>query len=392
MIRIPTFAFVLYCLFVFPQSSSIAIDETKARTIDQSLELAAKNKAEIQKALKECNQSPLETKSIRFLVQHMPPEDLQTLSSKFLVENVRIAIKARNESKWAQKVPEDIFLNDVLPYASINERRDNWRQDFYSRFRDLVKDCNTPGEAAQELNKNVFAILKVRYSTKRKKPDQSPYESMENGLASCTGLSVILTDACRAVGVPARMAGTPLWVNKRGNHTWVEVWDEGHWKFTGACEYDKNGLNRGWFKGIASQANPDDPRHRIYATSFRRTGGHFPMVWKRRSKEVPGVDVTWRYIGKPKPANKDEVTVAIQLIGPNGKRLAGKISVGKDSKVIAEGKSRDESNDANDYFELNLTPGEYEVKYESKAFKGSEKISVNEKNNQIHRIRIQPKK
>ena len=91
---------------------------------------------------------------------------------------------------------------------------------------------------------------------------------METGLASCTGLSILLVDACRALGIPARIVGCPLWVNKRGNHTWVEVWDEGVWKFTGAAEYDSKGLNRGWFAGTASTCDSTKPVHCIYASSF----------------------------------------------------------------------------------------------------------------------------
>ena len=32
------------------------------------------------------------------------------------------------------------------------------------------------------------------------------------------------------------------WANKRGNHSWVEIWDDGRWNFTGACEYSAKGL------------------------------------------------------------------------------------------------------------------------------------------------------
>ena len=54
-----------------------------------------------------------------------------------------------------------------------------------------------------------------------------------------------------AVGIPARVAGTPMWTNMRGNHTWVEVWDGG-WHFVGAAEPDPKGLDHTWFNGDAS--------------------------------------------------------------------------------------------------------------------------------------------
>ena len=143
----------------------------------------------------------------------------------------------------------------------------------------LVKDCKTPGEAAMKLNSTVFTKLKVRYSTQRKQANQSPKESIDQGLASCTGLSILLSDACRSVGVPTRIAGTPLWSNNSGNHTWLEIWDGG-WHFTGACEPDPKGLDRGWFVQNASEAKKDVPEHAIYAASFRRTDLSFPLVWR----------------------------------------------------------------------------------------------------------------
>ncbi len=40
-------------------------------------------------------------------------------------------------------------------------------------------------------------------------------------------------DALRAVGIPARLAGTPAWNQavQHGNHNWVEVWVDGAWQF-----------------------------------------------------------------------------------------------------------------------------------------------------------------
>ena len=42
-------------------------------------------------------------------------------------------------------------------------------------------------------------------------------------MATCTGLSIMLVEACRAVGIPARVAGIASWPGRGGNHTWVEV-------------------------------------------------------------------------------------------------------------------------------------------------------------------------
>ena len=235
--------------------------------------------------------------------------DLKSLKADFLLTNTELAYKARKEVPWGKDIPEEIFLNDVLPYANVDEKRDAWRKEFYDLCMPIVKDCKTPSEAAQKLNTELFKKLKLGYSTQRKAPNQSPKESIEQGKASCTGLSIVLSDACRAVCVPARLVGTPLWANKRGNHTWVEIWDK-DWHFTGACEPDPKGLDRGWFVGDAAQAKKDSPEHAIYAASFKKTELHFPLVWAMRNKNVPAENVTDRYAKSRQRAEADDDAAA----------------------------------------------------------------------------------
>jgi hypothetical protein len=51
--------------------------------------------------------------------QHMPPRDLDEaeLTAAFLLAQTRLALEARAASPWARRVPWELFLNDVLPYA-----------------------------------------------------------------------------------------------------------------------------------------------------------------------------------------------------------------------------------------------------------------------------------
>ena len=44
----------------------------------------------------------------------MPNEDLQTLSSDFLLNNTKLAYEAWNSSPWKNSIPENIFLDSVL--------------------------------------------------------------------------------------------------------------------------------------------------------------------------------------------------------------------------------------------------------------------------------------
>lgn len=276
--------------------------------LEKQLSLAGKNRDQLEKALALATQA--EKKGMEFLVANMPEADLQKLGAEFLLENARLAYQARKETPWGQAPPEEIFLNHVLPYANVDEKRDPWRKEFHELCLPMVKECKTATEAVQKLNGELFKTLKVNYSPQRRAPNLSPKESLAQGNASCTGLSIILVNACRAVGIPARLVGTPNWIDKRGNHTWVEIWDEG-WHFTGACEPDPKGLNRGWFTADASKAIQDSPEHAIFAVTFAKSKQHFPLVWARNDKSIPGENVTSRYTPKAAPAKLARVSIKV---------------------------------------------------------------------------------
>ena len=321
-------------------------------TVEASLTKAGTNRTEMVAALE---QTPAEQhRAMSFLIENMPQRDLESLSASFLRENVALAYEVAGQVPWSKKIPEEIFRNDVLPYASVNEQRDNWRKRLQKICLPLVKDCKTSAEAAQVINKKLFHQLKVKYSTKRRIPDQGPFETMESGVATCTGLSILLVDACRSVGIPARVAGTPRWINKSGNHTWVEIWD-GDWHCMGAAE--PKGLDRGWFLKKAVHAVKDIPEHAIYASSFRKTGLSFPLVWAKEVDYVSAVNVTERYTSKAKPADIVGVVVNVNVLDrPVGERVVAKITVTDvaDPTKRWSGNSKGPSADMNNHLSFEL--------------------------------------
>lgn len=344
----------LSCMVLSPIHAEEADGRTQAA---ERLARAGDNRPEITKALETVPKS--QKASLEFLIEHMPEQDLKSLSADFLLENVRLAHEARQASPW--KISDELFFNDVLPYANVDETREAWRRDMRERAQKIVKDCTTPGEAAQLLNKELFRQVGVKYSTKRRKANQSPSESIEQGLASCTGLSILLVDACRSVNVPARLVGVPSWTTKRGNHTWVEVWDDGDWHFTGAAEYNPQGLNKAWFVGDASKADKSSERHSIYAISFRKTDTPFPMVWSRQGPRTYAVNVTDRYTANRSVIPEEFTEVRIQVrFKKSGERasLPIKICLAEEtSQQCAFGTSKGETDDTNNMLTFKLESG-----------------------------------
>ena len=238
----------------------------------------------------------------------------------------------------------------------MTERRESLRGEFLKRYLPLVKPCKSPGEAALLLNKSLFRDYRVGYNTRRLRPDQSSRESIAQGMATCTGLSIMLIEACRAVAIPARLAGIQSWPGRGGNHTWVEVWDDG-WHFVGAAEPDAQGLDHAWFAGEAAGAIKDSPRNAIFAVTYRATGDHFPMVWDPATK-INAENVTLRYKTSAPPV-------------PSGPRLMVEVRMGgqrveadvfaidrRTGAVVLSGKSLGPQADVNLHLSKPVTAGQ----------------------------------
>lgn len=340
--------------------------------IDRTIATAGDNAKELKKALKEVPRN--EREGMAFLISYMPERDARSLSADFLLENVQYAYKARAEFPWAKEVPDSVFLNDVVAYANLNENRESWRKDFYERFKKYVAPCKTMREAIDSVNKNVRDELLVDYNTKREKPDQAPYESMRQHMASCSGLSILLTDAFRAVGIPSRVAGTPAWHDDRGNHNWNEVWIDGQWRFTEY--YPSDDLDQSWFLTDAGKAIKEDVRKAIYAASFKPTGCYFPLVWDENIRYVHAENVTDRYTSlyraqlSAMPADGSHVALRVMVFKDkdhaeaSGDRVATNLDVFKGEKQLYGGRSTGATQDMNDVLTFNVEKNQqYIIKY-----------------------------
>ena len=316
------------------------------------LELAGDNRLEIEQAIREVPEG--QKAGMQWLLTHMPEEDLKMLSGEFLLNNCDLAYEAWENAPWKEQISEEVFFDCILPYANVNERRDDWRGDFRNRFLKIVSGASTPTEAAILLNKNMFDMVGVHYSTKRPKADQSPYESIEAGMASCSGLSILLIDACRSIGVPARFVGTPLWYNESGNHSWVEFWDEG-WHYTGGAEPTGDKVDVSWFDGSAAKASKGHPQHAIFAVTWNTSDKHFPLVWLPEEQTYGAVDVTERYAEE---VDLVLIPVRIRVTNADGMRQVVRVVVSNEmGELIFEGNSKSDSDDANDHLTFMLPKG-----------------------------------
>ena len=328
-----------------------------------------------------------EQRDMAYLIVNMPAHDREAMNLELLKENVTYANIARNRYAWAQSLPEEVYLCDVLPYAVVDEVRDSWRKDMYELFAPAVDTCKTMYDAICAVNANIPALTGVHYNTKREKTNQSPSESMRQGMASCTGLSILLVDAYRAVGIPARFAGTASWHDNRGNHSWTEVWLDGEWRVTEY--YFPSQLDHLWFMADASKANAEDRTYAIYATRFAGGDDWFPMVWAGE-EEAATIDELPKWVGAENVTQHyidlayDQYTRHLEAGTHTFLRIAGykqegktehsddRVAMGVDifrgTEQMGGGLTAGELRDMNDFFSVLLPKNtEYELRYYNEA-------------------------
>ena len=325
-----------------------------------------------------------EREDMEFLLINMLSSDRDNMSLELLKENVVYANIAREKYEWAKALPKEIYQHDVLPFHVVDEVRDAWRKELYEMFAPAVDTCKTMYDAVCAVNANIPQLTGVHYNTKREKTNQSPRESMRQGMASCTGLAILLVDAYRAVGIPARFAGTASWHDNRGNHSWTEVWLDGQWRVTEY--YFPSQLDHLWFMADASKAKAEDRTYAIYATRFGKADDWFPMVWAdgdvegRPIEELPRTvgaeNVTERYIALAYEQYTRHIEAGthtfIKIAGykERGKtehsedRVAMGVDVFRGTEQMGGGLTANELRDMNDMFSV-LVPKntEYELRY-----------------------------
>ena len=353
--------------------------------LDKAIDASSRPEA-LRKLIAETPEA--ERRDMEYLVVNMLDSDRDTMSLELLKENVKYANIAREKYAWAQSLPEDVYQRDVLPYHVVDEVRDSWRKELYELFAPAVDTCATMYDAVCAVNANIPRLTGVDYNTKREKTNQSPRESMRQGMASCTGLSILLVDAYRSVGIPARFVGTASWHDNRGNHSWTEVWLDGEWRVTEY--YFPSQLDHLWFMADASKAKADDRTYAIYATRFGKADDWFPMVWADGDVEGRTVEELPKYIGAENVTDHyialayDQYTrhleagthTFLKIAGykERGKRehsedrAAMGVDVFRGTEQMGGGLTAGELRDMNDFFSVLLPKNtEYELRYYTAA-------------------------
>lgn len=203
--------------------------------------------SEIEAGLSLCSEE--EALLIKFFYGTMPLRDAGEYPFEIFLSYVRHALWLRKTIDWCKKLPEDLFVHDVLYYRINSEDISDCRSFFYEQLKDRIVGLDEY-QAAVEIN-----YWCAEHATYEMADDRTagPMTMYRRGKGRCGEESTFTVTALRSVGLAARQVYTPRWAHCDDNHAWVEVWVNGEWHFLGACEPEEK-LDRGWFTGPAGQA------------------------------------------------------------------------------------------------------------------------------------------
>lgn len=215
-----------------------------------------------------------------------------------VVENMEYARKACELTAHLEAISTEMFMNDVLPMTHLDEPMELWRPLFFDKLSHLAEGKVSLKEIAEAVVPAVFRGDLGNGRPVEFKPNQTPQimapsETLKHGYASCSGLSILVADALRAVGVPARVVGTASWnIDTGGNHNWVEVWWGNEWHFIDATPPGNDGVSwdKTWFIANAAKAEPGTI-HGIYTVLPTGSGnGTYTFTWREPPVERTAED------------------------------------------------------------------------------------------------------
>jgi hypothetical protein len=153
-------------------------------------------------------------------------EDIQHLSSDYLIRSIDDAFESVEFSWVKNKISFQYFSQYILPYKVGEEPMEDWRRAVWRDYHDVLDTLKAKNPDVLTAAKIINAAVARRF-----KPRGLSTYSMSFGYSdlckvkygSCYDGVVYTIFVMRALGVPVSLEFTPVWGNRNGGHQWVAV-------------------------------------------------------------------------------------------------------------------------------------------------------------------------
>ncbi len=250
--------------------------------LEQALELAGDNRAELEAVLDHYKDEPEKLRAARYLIENMPGhysyrpgsrieeyyalgkniltsslspkeqndsllklyqerfvgvlndtvQDIRIIKADYLIQNIDSAFLLWKDGLWLQHLDFDQFCEYVLPYKCYElQSLDHWRDTLRSCFGDVMTNW-IPNDESYASPYNAACVLRERiardvhpfgiYSATA--PPFGNAETMHRiTFGTCTDYVRLGICTMRAIGIPASYDYTPQWGRYRAGHDWYAI-------------------------------------------------------------------------------------------------------------------------------------------------------------------------
>lgn len=270
---------LLFSLILFFSCSTNKIEHPKE--IEQIINTAGSNKAELQKVIAHYSSNKKDTlklKSAYFLIANMeglyyyegeqidqylkylkliksnPDEeeyisnsfkelydpfdhsnlkkqyDLEHVKAEDLIENIEMAFKVWGEQPWGKDISFDQFCNYILPFRIRDEIPEYNRDEIYKKFNPLLDSIRMNGgnviDACTALTNKLRNDGWLGKDNLGFMPHFSVSKLIEYRMGNCRDMTDAAVYIMRAVGIPVATDAVHKWPYKKNSHAWNVVFDK----------------------------------------------------------------------------------------------------------------------------------------------------------------------
>jgi hypothetical protein len=173
-------------------------------------------------------------------------KDSNAVTPELLIKNIDLAFDAWKNNSWSRSYDFKTFCEYILPYRSLTEPLENWRNEYSLLVSGAVNTVTNKQDPVDVATQTILELKNFRFLNSR--PDPIPYLSPKQLLfrrqGDCGDLANLALLACRSMGLAVTFDFTPYYGASSKRHFWDTIIDENgkHIPFNGNCFGNPQGL------------------------------------------------------------------------------------------------------------------------------------------------------
>lgn len=165
--------------------------------------------------------------SIKITPEQFSQKDIEVISSDLLIKNIEMAFKQWKENPWSENYSFETFCEYILPYRSLIEPLENWREDYLEFVKNVKNSVDNTSDPVEVCWSIISELKDFKFITKRPDPIPllSPQQLLFRRQGSCPDLANAALFASRSLGVAVSFDFTPHYAASSNRHYWNTVID-----------------------------------------------------------------------------------------------------------------------------------------------------------------------